>query len=131
MNLPRSLSLVLVLVLSLAFPACKSPEEKLVDRKRALRAALDRIYEAYRREGEPDAKDGGSTDLVGRIFGELDRAQLEQGCLAAGRGDRALDLSGRLDAFLKDSAHASACRDAADLELQIRALEREVAGRAR
>lgn len=129
MNLPASLPLLLVL--SLAAPGCKSPEERLVDRKRALRAALETLHDEYRREAEPRGEHEGSTGLVGRIFGELDRAQLEQGCLAVGRGERALDLSGRLDAFLKDAGHAEVCRDAADLELEIRALERQVAARER
>ncbi len=129
MNLPRALSVAVAL--SILAAGCKSPEEKLIDRKRELRATLDRLYDEYRREAEPEGKGDGSTGLVGRIFGELDRAQLEQGCLSAGRGERALDLSGRLDAFLKNTGHARACRDAADLELQVRTLEREVAGRAR
>lgn len=122
-------ALALLLALPLLVAGCKTPEEKLVDRKRELRSALDRLYDEYRREAEPDRKDDGAGGVVGRIFGEMDRANFEQGCLAAGRGERAFDLSGRMDAFLKGSGHERACRKAADLELEIGALEREASGR--
>lgn len=122
--------LPVLLALPLLAAGCKSPEEKLVDRRRELRSALDELYGEYRKEAEPGRKgdDGG---VVGRIFGELDRAGFEQGCLAAGRGERTIDLSGRMEAFLKGWGHERACRKAADLELEVRALEREAARQER
>lgn len=128
--IPRRL-LPLLLALPLLVASCKTPEEKLVDRRRDLRSVLDRLHEEYRHDGQPDRKDDGAGGVVGRIFGELDRASFEQGCLAAGRGERTFDLSGRMEAFLKDGGHERACRKAADLELQIGALEREVSARDR
>jgi hypothetical protein len=103
--------------------ACQSPEQKLVDRRRELRQTLDRAYAAYAGETEPKPEDPG---LLGRVAGEVDRAWFESQCLAQGRGERPMSLSARLDAFLKDDRNARACRRAADLQVDIDALERQV-----
>ena len=132
--------------------ACRTPEEKLVDRRRDLRDALDELYAEYggsdlAREmsgadretaggAEPRAEDGrarvpakGSGGVVGRLVQELDRSHFEESCLAIGRGERPFVLSERLDAFLSDADHSRACRDAARIQSDVSALEREVQAR--
>jgi hypothetical protein len=119
-----------VSILALA-AACKSPEEKLVDRRHDLREAFDELYEDYggsddaadaRREDQGERRVGG---VVGRLFAEIDRTHFEEACLAVGRGERPFLLSEKLAAFLHD--HAGDCRDAFDLQTEIAKLEREVA----
>jgi hypothetical protein len=107
--------------------ACKTPEQKLVERRRELRATLDGLYAEYAR-GAPPAEQGDDAGLLGRVAGEMGRAYFEHRCLALGRGERPVSLSARLDAFLEDEGNAGACREAADLELEVRALERQVSG---
>ncbi len=119
----------------LALAACKSPEEKLLERRQALRAALDELHQEYRAEraaGEAKAQDGQpgpGAGLMQRLAGELDRSGLEQYCLATGRGERGFAFSDRLEDFVRE--HARACREAARIEADVAALEREVAGRDR
>lgn len=121
---------VAVLAAALALAGCRSPEQKLVDRKRELRATLDELYADYREGAAGDqAGSGGAEGLVGRMLAEVDRAHFEQYCLAIGRGERPFSVSGRLDAFVQESANGRECRRAADLALEIEALERDLAGR--
>jgi hypothetical protein len=92
--------------------ACKSPREKLVERRREQRETLDRLY--ARLEGAGGAKQeegGGSAGLVGRIL------------------ERTLALSGQLDEFLRRDDVQRGCRRAVDLQLQIDELERVTAAR--
>jgi hypothetical protein len=109
--------------------ACKSPEERLVDRRHELRERLGDLYEDYGEEVEA-AKAGaaegerGAGGFVGRLFAEMDRSHFEEACLAVGRGERPFLLSGKLAAFLDD--HARDCRDAFELQTEIAKLEREV-----
>jgi hypothetical protein len=143
--------LVLALLAAVLAVACRTPEEKLVDRRRDLRDALDRLYSEYggsdlarevsganggtagaggRAEDERarvPAK--GSGGVVGRLVQELDRSHFEESCLAIGRGERSFVLSDRLDAFLKEADHSRACRDAARIQSDVSALEREVQAR--
>ncbi len=105
--------------------ACKTPEQRLVDRRHELRETLDRLYSEY----APTDATPSDPGLVGRIMGEADRTYFEQHCLAIGRGERPFALSGKLDAFMKDPAHAHACRKAADLDVEIDGLQREVGRR--
>lgn len=67
--------------------------------------------------------------MIGRLFGEVDRSWFEQQCLALGRGERPVGMSGRLETFLRERGNARACRKAADLQLEIDGLERETGGR--
>lgn len=128
---PARRLLALAAALPLALAACRSPEEKLVDRRRELRASLDALSGAYAAAGTAEAPAGGADGgLVGRVVGELGRAAFEQHCLAAGRGERPFAISGRLERFVAEPANARACRRAADLQLEVDALEREVAARA-
>jgi len=140
------------LLAALLAVACRTPEEKLVDRRRDLRDALDELYAEYggsdlAREmsgadretaggAEPRGEDGrarvpakGSGGVVGRLVQELDRSHFEESCLAIGRGERPFVLSERLDAFLSDADHSRACRDAARIQSDVSALEREVQAR--
>ncbi|ABS25925.1 hypothetical protein [Anaeromyxobacter sp. Fw109-5] len=138
-----------LLAVSLAL-ACRTPEEKLADRRRDLRDALDRLYEDYgtgdpAREGgrarEADAGDGPderarggdevrpSGGVVGRFVKGLERSHFEESCLAVGRGERPFLLSDRLESFLEDAGNLRGCRDAARIEADIAALEREVQAR--
>jgi hypothetical protein len=110
--------------------ACKTPEQKLVDRRRELRTTLDRAYGDYAASAGK-SQEGGDPGLFGRVAGEVDRAYFESQCLAVGRGDRPVSLSARLDAFLKDDRNARACRKAADLQLEVDALEKQVSGERR
>jgi hypothetical protein len=117
---------------ALALAGCSSPEQKLVERRRDLRARLDRLYADYRGSGTAKADEagsGGAEGLVGRMLAEVDRAHFEQYCLAIGRGERPFSVSGRLDAFVQESGNTRECRRAADLALEIESLEREVGGR--
>jgi hypothetical protein len=109
---------------------CRSPEEKLVDRRRELRAKLDALHAEYAR-GTPAPEQGGDAGLLGRFAGEVGRAYLEARCLALGRGERPVGLSPRADAFLDEERSARTCREAADLEVEVRALERQVSGEPR
>lgn len=117
----------------LALAACKSPEEKLLERRQALRAALDELHQEYRAEraagnaGAEGGEPGQGAGLMQRLASELDRSGLEQHCLATGRGERGFALSDRLEDFVRE--HARACREAARLEAEVATLEREVAGR--
>ncbi|WP_242340632.1 MULTISPECIES: hypothetical protein [unclassified Anaeromyxobacter] len=123
--------LALALLAALLATACRSPEERLVDRRRDLRESLDRLYSEYveggsgadRREEKPA---GG---VVGRFVQELDRSHFEQSCLAVGRGERTFLLSEQLEAFLKDAGHSRDCREAARIDADVAALEREVQAR--
>jgi hypothetical protein len=123
--------LVVAAALPLALGACRSPEEKLADRRRELRESLDALHGAYVAAGTAEAPaEGGDGGLVGRVVGELGRAVFEQHCLAIGRGERPFALSGRLESFMAEPANARACRRAADLQLEVDALAREVGARA-
>ncbi|WP_242346597.1 hypothetical protein [Anaeromyxobacter terrae] len=130
----RRLSLALLAALLAA--ACRSPAEKLVDRRRDLRETLDRLYAEYaesgsgadrRGDGREERPAGGG--VVGRFVQELDRSHFEQSCLAVGRGERPFLLSDRLEAFLADGGHSRDCRDAARIDADVAALEREVQAR--
>lgn len=144
--------LTLALVAAVLAAGCRTPEEKLLDRRRDLRAALDQLYGEYggsdlardmggAPEGEPSverrreggdraqAPAGGGGGVVGRFVQELDRSHFEESCLAVGRGERPFLLSERLEAFLSDADHSRACRDAARIQSDVSALEREVQAR--
>jgi hypothetical protein len=123
----RRIVALLALALPLVLTACKTPEQKLVDRRRELRASLDRVYADYAARPE-GAQPEGEAGVLGRITGEVDRAYFERQCLAAGRGERTIALTAKLDAFLKEERHARACREAADLDAEVSALERQVNG---
>lgn len=131
--LPARRLLALAAVLPVLLAGCRTPEEKLAHRRRELREQLDGLYAAYVAAGSAPAPDGAATPaepgLLGRVLGELGRTAFEQHCLAVGRGERPFALSGRIDAFVGEPANARACRRAADLQLQVDALEREVAAR--
>ncbi len=118
---------------ALALAGCSSPEQKLVERRRDLRARLDRLYGEYgaggAAAGDEAAKGASEGGLVGRMLAEVDRAHFEQYCLATGRGERPFSVSGRLEAFVQEPGHARECRKAADLALEVEALEREIGGR--
>jgi hypothetical protein len=133
---PRVAALLAALPLALSLAACKTPEQKLVDRRHALRATLDRLYGSYGGSDlarPPPAEGGAAQDggILGRALGEVDRSYFESQCLAVGRGERPFALSGKLDAFLRDERNAQECRRAADLRGEIDALERQVAGDGR
>lgn len=124
--IPHARALLALLLLSLA--ACKSSEQKLVEKRRDLRATLDRLYVDY--GGSGLAKETGvpESGLVGRFVAEVDRSYFEQQCLAIGRGERPFNVSEGLETFLGEPSHTRACRDAADLEIEVASLERTVAG---
>ena len=137
--MPRWLAaLALALVAALA---CRSPEEKLVDRRNELRRALDGLYADYgRAAAEPAQADGAAPDdaanaapagVVGRFVGQLEHAHFDETCLAVGRGERPFVLSDRLAAFVADGANADRCRRAARIQAEVAALEREVGRRER
>jgi hypothetical protein len=117
--------LALLAAFALSLSGCKSPEQKLVERRRDLRAKLDALYAEYARGASPP-EPGADPGLLGRVAGEMGRAYFEHSCLALGRGERPITLSARLDAFLADERNAGACRKAADLELEVHELERQV-----
>ncbi len=123
----------LLTVAALLLAACRSPEQKLVDRQRELRDTLDHLYADYtasaRAKPDEDRKDAPEAGIVGRVLAEIDRAQFEQYCLAVGRGERPFSIAGRVEAFVQEPQHARDCRKAADLSIEVGSLEREVSGR--
>jgi hypothetical protein len=128
---PRRMPFRLVLAVSLVLLAgCKSPEEKLVDRRHDLREAFDELYADYAKASGGKAAEGGEASerggggVVGRLFAEIDRTHFEEACLAVGRGERPFLLSERLAAFLQD--RAGDCREAFEIQTDVAKLEREV-----
>lgn len=126
-------SLVFALLAAAVLAGCKSDSEKLVDLRSDLRSRLDALYSRYgggslasqaRSDAEKSASEGAST--AARFLGEMDRSYFEGYCLAHGRGERPFNLSGKLDAFMKEPANQEACRDAARLEARVRELEAKV-----
>jgi hypothetical protein len=117
---------VLLAALPLALAACRTPEQELVDSRREQRGTLDRMYADYSARGAKP-KEGEGADVLGHVVGQVDRAYFEGQCLALGRGERGFNLSPRLEAFLAEERNAAACRKAADLQLEIDALEEKVA----
>ena len=109
--------------------ACPSREERLLAKKQDLRALLDELYASFRPPpGKSPAQQGeDAAGAVGRFVAELDRTAFEAHCLAVGRGDRPFALSDRIDAFTREPDNAERCRKAARLEVEIEALERELA----
>lgn len=119
--------------------ACKSPEEKLIDRREQLRARLDRLYETYAaqdRDGTAQDRAGAaqgaesSGGVLGRFLAQVDRAHFDEYCLAIGRGERPFSFSGKLETFMKVKKNARSCRKAAEIQLSIDALERDAAREA-
>ena len=139
--------LFLALLATFLTLACRTPEEKLADRRRDLRDALDRLYAEYG-TGDP-AREGGRADegagpdergreddevrpsggFVGRFVKGLERSHFEESCLAVGRGERPFLLSDRLESFLEDAGNLRGCRDAARIDADVAALERELQAR--
>ena len=115
--------------------ACKSDSERLLDLRTELRTKLDRLYATYgggafAAQAKTEAQKSGQADegsaTAARLVGEMDRAYFEGYCLARGRGERPFNLSGKLEAFMTDSANEEACRDAAKLQARIQDLEAKV-----
>jgi hypothetical protein len=141
-SMPRFTFLAAAVLLA---TACRSPEERLVDRRNDLRRDLDALYAEYqeatraddRAQPPPDDAEraaprdvrAAATGLLGRVVAELDRTHFEETCLAIGRGERPFVLSDRLATFVADSGHADRCRRAARISADVSALEREVGER--
>ncbi len=127
MSRPHALVLAAIVLTS----GCRSDAEKLVDLRTELRTKMDELYAAYggsslaqQASSEPRRSDGGDDGgTAARFIGELDRSYFERFCLARGRGERPFNLSGKLEAFMKDAANEKACRDAARLEARIAELD--------
>jgi hypothetical protein len=66
---------------------------------------------------------------VGRLVAGIDRAHFDEYCLAIGRGERPFAISRKLEDFMKDRSHARACRRAAEIQVDVEELEREVSPR--
>ena len=128
MDLRRHAAAVSLAILA-ALAGCKSPQERLLDRRRDQRATLDRLYSEFR-ESEAEAKkeEAGAAGIVGRLLGEVDRSYFEQQCMAVGRGERPLALSAKLEEFLQRADVQSDCRRSADLQLEIDALQKDTSG---
>ncbi len=123
MSPPRLVAALAALAL---LAACKSPQEKLVERRREQRAVLDRLYSQYGGSGLEPKEEPGSAGIVGQILGEADRSYFEQQCLAVGRGERSFSLTAKLQEFLRRDDVQRDCRRSADLQMEIDALERDV-----
>jgi hypothetical protein len=122
-------ALALLAAAPLVLAGCQTAEEKLLDRRHELRAALQQLHGAYGGSGdarEDEERDGG---VLRQVIGEVDRLHFEQQCLAVGRGERPLMLSRRLAAFLEEPENARACRRVSELQAEVEALERRVADR--
>lgn len=130
--------LLIALLAAATLAACKSDSEKLFDLRADLRAQMDELYGRYgggalASKANADAREpGGEEDGRGtaaRLFGQIDRSYFEGYCLAHGRGERPFNLSGKLEAFMKEPSNEKACRRAAKLESRIRELEAKAAPR--
>lgn len=129
----RSLAAALTAATLLA--GCRSDAEKLVELRSELRADLDALYARYgggalanqaRSDAEQPGKASEGASTAARLFGEMDRSYFEGYCLAHGRGERPFNLSGKLEAFMKEPANQEACHDAARLEARVRDLEAKI-----
>jgi hypothetical protein len=130
-----SRALLAALAAAAALAACTSDAERLVELRADLRTRLDALYELYgggalavgaRTDAQRDGA-GEAAATAARFLGEMDRSWFEGYCLAHGRGERPLNLSEKLEAFMKTPEHRDACRDAARLEVRVRALEARLA----
>jgi len=123
------------LVAAAALAGCTSDAEKLVDLRSDLRTRLDALYDLYgggalaaeARTGADREGGGEAATTAARFLGEMDRSWFEGYCLAHGRGERPLNLSAKLEAFMKESPHREACREAARLEVRVHELEARMA----
>jgi hypothetical protein len=110
-----------------ALLACRTPRETLVDRRAELRKTLDQLYADFggteAKAENPEEKTGG---VLGQVFTRVDRSYFERQCLAVGRGERPVELSAKLDAFLQDEKNANRCRKAAELQDEVDRLEGKV-----
>ena len=122
----RSRPLALAAALALSAVACRSPEQKLIDRRHELRDTLDELYARNQGRAAAPESPAGAEGVVAHVLGQAERGYFDQGCLAVGRGERPLLLSQKLDAFLNDPASARACRRAAELQVDVDELERQV-----
>jgi hypothetical protein len=133
-----------VAVAALVAVACRSPEERLMDRRNDLRRDLDALYRDYGESADAGAEGKGDRDrpgrgdvrasatgFLGRVVAEIDRTSFEETCLAIGRGERPFILSDRLATFVADSGHADRCRRAARIAADVAELERESRDRPR
>lgn len=116
-----------------------SREEKLIDHRHRLREMLEKLYASYgggelvdgarKSPRAPDEATASLGGLINRFVQGADRAHFDEYCLAVGRGERPFALSGKLEEFMKRPESASACRDAAKLQLAIDKLERGDGGK--
>lgn len=131
-------SFVAALLCAVLLVGCKSDAEKLIELRSDLRARLEELYGRYgggalANQANADAREGATDDGRGtaaRFLGEMDRSYFEGYCLAHGRGERPFNLSGKLDAFMKDGENQKACREAAKLASRIQELEAKAGGAA-
>jgi hypothetical protein len=121
-----TLLVVTTFAVVLALAGCKSREEQLIDRRHELRETLDDVYESYSGDTKGPGADSG---VVGRLVAGIDRAHFDEYCLAIGRGERPFAISRKLEDFMKDRSHARACRRAAEIQVDVEELEREVSPR--
>jgi hypothetical protein len=122
-----------LLLTTFTLVACMSREEKLIDRRHRLRATLDELYESYSGRAAAKEERGEGADsaagVVGRLLAGVDRVHFDEYCLAVGRGERPFSVSGKVETFMKEAGNAKACRRAAEIQLSIDELERELAAR--
>jgi hypothetical protein len=123
------------LLAAAALAGCASNAERLVELRSDLRNRMDALYDRYgggalasqaRTDAQRAEGGGEGAAAAARFLGEVDRSYFEGYCLAHGRGERPFNLSGKLEAFMKDTANREACRDAAKVEARLRALEERV-----
>jgi hypothetical protein len=123
------------LLVATALAGCASNAERLVELRSDLRNRMDALYDRYgggalanqaRTDAQQPESGGEGAATAARFLGEMDRSYFEGYCLAHGRGERPFNLSDKLASFMKDPANREACRDAAQLEARIRALEEKV-----
>ena len=137
---PASFTVLLVLASSgcrtTPSPPEKKPEDQLFEARQEYRQTIDALYGAYGgtdvpgnpAPGSPGAPpQGDGEDVIGHVVSEADRSYFERQCLAVGRGERPLSLSGKMQRFLDGTENASGCRKAAQLQALIQELEKAVA----
>jgi hypothetical protein len=112
--------------------ACTGPEERLAERRAALRGRLDTLYAAYEREAAPQAPPprepapAGTFDAgayIGTAVRTADRELFDATCIDLGNGARPAITTERARDFFQQTASQQTCAEVAALAAEVRTLE--------
>ena len=119
--------------------ACTNVEERLAERRAALRGRFDGLYAEYAAGSTPspapvprDPPPAGTFDAggyIGEAVRTADRELFEAYCLDLGGGRRPTVTTERARDFFQQSTTRAACTEIAALAAEVGALETEAAAR--